>query len=205
MERSKRIKHSSRGSSSGSGGSSDGGELVPAASASSSGELGPAAARELPLLELLSGQDVRESVLLLLDRVQLTRLLRAVSRDVRTWIEQLLRHIGLRIRLVDVLVNVRVLRRLADPEVAREGDEIFLCAAMYDLTGGQVLGLRTKRLELVGEASGEKLEIRRDEDSDCAVVVYGEGVAIESIKVSSHVDDAELNCAWPWRTAARRR
>jgi len=65
----------------------------------------------LPLRELLAGQDAPEIVLLMLDRLQLARL-RMVSRDVRTWIEQLLLHIGLRIRLVDVLngVHTRVLR-----------------------------------------------------------------------------------------------
>jgi len=129
---------------------------------------------------------VRESVLLLLDRVQLTRL-RAVSRDLRTWVRVLLLHIGLHIRTVDVRggVQTRVLRRLTNLEVADEGDEILLCAGLYDLTGGDSLVLIAKGLKLVGEAGGEQPEIRRDVGNEYVVFAHNEGIEITNIKVNN--------------------
>ena len=56
---------------------------------------------------------------------------------------------------------------------------------------------------MVGEAGGEKPEIRRHGDRESAVNVYGEGVEITNIKVSNH--HAERNRAVIVQEGARRR
>lgn len=78
--------------------------------------------------------------------------------------------------------------------MAREGDELFLCAAVYDLTRGEWLELCTKGLQLEGDAGGEKPEIRRDAVNEVVMmIVHGNGVEITNVKVSNHA--AERNGA----------